>query len=146
MKTVEQVVRSKGRETWCVSPDATVFEALEMMAARNIGAVLVLDRGNLVGIVSERDYARKVALEGKSSHTTPVREIMSSVTTVRSDQTMEDCMALMTDQRTRHLPVVDHGQLVGLISIGDVVKAIITEQEFMIGQLETYITGRRVRV
>jgi CBS domain-containing protein len=112
------------------------------MAEKGIGALIVLDGNRVAGILSERDYARKVSLLGKSSKTTPVREIMTErVVYVRPDQTVEDCMALMTNKRIRHLPVLDGNQLAGVISIGDVVKAVISEQEFMITQLENYITG-----
>jgi CBS domain-containing protein len=143
MKTVAQLLRAKGPHVLSVSPDAAVFAALEVMAERNVGALLVLDGERLVGIFSERDYARKVILKGKSSKEIPVREIMSTqVLYVRPDQTVEDCMALMTDKRVRHLPVLDGERIAGVISIGDVVKAIIAEQEFMIEQLQNYITGR----
>jgi len=143
MKTVAQLLRTKGHQVLSVSPDIPVFEALEVMAEKNVGALLVLEGERLVGIFSERDYARKVILKGKASKETPVREIMSShVLYIRPEQTIEDCMALMTDKRVRHLPVMEEGKLVGVISIGDVVKAVIAEQEFMIEQLQNYITGR----
>jgi CBS domain-containing protein len=143
MKTVAQLLQGKGSEVLSVVPELPVFEALRVMAERNVGALLVVEGGRLIGILSERDYARKVILKGKSSRDTPVREIMSShVLYVRPAQTIEDCMALMTDKRVRHLPVLDEDRLVGVISIGDVVKAIIAEQEFMIEQLQNYITGR----
>lgn len=142
MKTVRELLQVKGYDIWSVAPDTSVYHALELMADKNIGAVLVMDSGNLVGILSERDYARKVILKGKSSKDTPVREIMThDVICVRHDQSNEECMALMTNKRVRHLPVLEHGRLIGIISIGDVVKAIISEQEFMIEQLENYITG-----
>src|SRR5438094_6784624 len=119
------------------------IEGQEVMADNNVGALLVVEGERLVGHFSERDYARKVILKGKSSKDTPVREIMSShVLYVRPEQTIEDCMALMTDKRVRHLPVMEEGRVVGVISIGDVVKAIIAEQEFIIEQLQNYITGR----
>jgi len=143
MKTVAQVLRTKGHKILSVAPDIPVFEALEVMAEKNVGALLVLEGERLVGIFSERDYARKVILKGKASKETPVREIMSShVLYIRPEQTIEDCMALMTDKRVRHLPVMEAEKLVGVISIGDVVKAVIAEQEFMIEQLQNYITGR----
>src|SRR2546428_12389201 len=143
MKTVAQLLRTKGHQVLSVSPDIPVFAALEVMAEKNVGALLVVEGERLGGIFSERDYARKVILKGKSSKETPVREIMSShVLYVRPQQTIEDCMALMTDKRVRHLPVVEDERVVGVISIGDVVKAIIAEQEFMIEQLQNYITGR----
>jgi CBS domain-containing protein len=142
MKTVTHLLRTKGSEVHTISPDAAVFEALSVMAERNVGAVLVVEGERLIGILSERDYARKVILKGKASKEIPVREIMTShVLYVRPHQTIDDCMALMTDKRVRHLPVLDGERLVGVISIGDVVKAIIAEQEFMIEQLQNYISG-----
>src|SRR5438477_6868148 len=143
MKTVRHLLRTKGNDVLSVAPDTAVFEALRLMAEKNVGAVLVLEGERLVGILSERDYARKVILKGKASKETPVREIMSShVLYIRPEQTIEDCMALMTDKRVRHLPVMEAEKLVGVISIGDVVKAVIAEQEFMIEQLQNYITGQ----
>ncbi|RLB61398.1 MAG: histidine kinase [Deltaproteobacteria bacterium] len=142
MDTVEQVLDAKGRDAYSVSPGASVFEALELMAEKNVGALLVLDAGKLVGIFSERDYARKVALEGKVSKTTKVRDIMSSkVLCVELKHTMPQCLALMTDKHLRHLPVWEGGKVLGVISIGDAVGSIISEQEFMLGQLERYISG-----
>ncbi len=144
MVTVRHILDTKGHEVWSVSADATVYEALKVMAEKNVGALVVLEGDQLKGIVSERDYARKVILKGKVSQGTPVREIMSTdVVNVRPDQSIEECMTLMTNMRIRHLPVIENEKLVGLISIGDVVKAIISEQEFAIRQLENYITGRR---
>jgi CBS domain-containing protein len=144
MKTVDEIVRKKGNKIWSVTPDTPIYAALELMAQRNIGAVLVLEEDNLAGIFSERDYARKVVLEGKASRNTPVGEVMTErVTCVRLDQPIEECMALMTDKRVRHLPVIENNQLVAVISIGDVVGTIISEQEFIIEQLENYITGIR---
>ena len=143
METVGQLLRAKGHDVWSVSPGASVYEALELMAEKNIGAVLVVDQGRLVGIMSERDYARKVILKGRFSRDTLVRNIMTErVVYVRPEQTLGQCMALMTEKRIRHLPVMANDQLIGVISIGDVVKAIISDQEFIIEQLETYITGR----
>jgi CBS domain-containing protein len=143
MKTVAQILRTKGHEVLTVSPEMSVFEALGLMAEKNVGALLVVEGGRLTGIFSERDYARKVILKGKASRETPVREIMTShVLYVRPEQAVDDCMALMTDKRVRHLPVLEEERLVGVISIGDVVKAIIAEQEFIIEQLQNYITGR----
>jgi CBS domain-containing protein len=143
MKTVTELLRGKGNEVLTISPEASVFEALQVMAERNVGAVLVVEGEKLVGILSERDYARKVILKGKASKDIPVREIMTShVLYVRQEQTVNECMALMTDKRVRHLPVLEEDRLVGVISIGDVVKAIIAEQEFLIEQLQNYITGR----
>jgi len=143
MKTVTLLLRAKGNEVLTVSPDVPVFAALGLMAERNVGALLVVEGERLVGIFSERDYARKVILKGKSSKETPVREVMSAnVLYVRPQHTIEECMALMTEKRVRHLPVLEGERLVGVISIGDIVKEIIAEQEFMIEQLQNYITGR----
>lgn len=142
MQTVKQLLQAKGSRVWTVAPDASMLDALRIMADRNIGALVVVERGEVVGIVSERDYARKIVLHGKTSRDTPVREIMTSaVVFVRPTQTIQDCMAQMTERHIRHLPVLEDGKLVGLISIGDVVKAIIAQQEFMIAQLEQYITS-----
>jgi CBS domain-containing protein len=139
MKTVKDILQVKGHDIWSIAPDATVFDALKLMADKNVGAVLVLDAGKLVGILSERDYARKVILKGKSSKDIPVREIMTEkVLCVHPDTLIEVCMELMTDKRTRHLPVVEDDRLIGMISIGDVVNAIIAEQRFIIGQLRAY--------
>jgi CBS domain-containing protein len=144
LKTVKQILDEKGHEIWSVSPDDNVYDALKKMAEKNIGALLVLEGEDLVGIISERDYARKVMLKGKSSMDTPVRDIMTPrVLYVRINQSLEDCMALMTDKRIRHLPVFEGDKLAGVISIGDVVKAIISHQEFVIEQLENYITVGR---
>ena len=143
MKSVAQVLRSKpGQTVETVAPSTSVFDAVKLMAEKNIGALLVLEQQKIVGIITERDYARKIVLMGRSSKETPVRDVMSSpVMYVRPDQSNEECMALMTDNRLRHLPVVDQGRLLGLISIGDLVKDIISEQKFIIEQLEHYITG-----
>ena len=144
LKTVKQILEDKGHQIWSVSPDDNVYDALTLMAEKNIGALLVLEDYQLVGIISERDYARKVVLRGKTSMDTPVREIMTPrVLYVRTNQSIEDCMAIMTDKHIRHLPVFEEDELVGVISIGDVVKAIISHQEFMIEQLENYITTGR---
>ena len=140
MKTVRQLLQSKGSTVHAIAPEASVFDALKLMAEKNIGALLVLENGRIAGIMTERDYARKVILLGKSSRDIPVREIMSDrVMTVQPDQTLEECMALMTDKRVRHLPVVEGGKLVGLVSIGDLVKEVIAEQEQTIKELESYI-------
>jgi signal-transduction protein with cAMP-binding, CBS, and nucleotidyltransferase domain len=142
MTTVSEMLRSKGYETWSVAPGDTVLDALKVMAAKNIGAVLVMDGDNLLGVLSERDYARKVILMGRASKDTAVQEIMTErVICVRPEETAEECMALMTDKRVRHLPVVDDDHVMGVISIGDVVKSIIAEKEFVIEQLEHYIRG-----
>jgi CBS domain-containing protein len=140
MKTVKEIIQNKGKEIWSVTPDSKVFDALKLMADKKIGAVLVIKDDNVVGIMSERDYARKVALKGKSSVESTVNEIMSDkVIYVDVTQSIEDCMALMINKRIRHLPVFDKESLVGFISIGDVVKAIIDEKEFFIDQLVHYI-------
>lgn len=144
MKTVSQLLQQKGYNIWSIAPDTTVYNALELMAYKNIGAVLVMDGENLVGILSERDYARKVILKARFSRDTLVREIMTEkVVCVRPDQSVEECMALMTDKRIRHLPVTEGSKVIGVISIGDAVKAVISEQEFIIEQLENYISGKR---
>ena len=144
MTTVKQILQEKESKLWIIHPDLAVFEALKIMADNNIGALLVVSKKNLVGIFSERDYARKVILQGKSSKDTAVSEIMiTNVVYGRPDQSVEECMALMTDKRIRHLPVLDQGDLTGIISIGDVVKTIISDQEFTIQQLENYISGVR---
>jgi CBS domain-containing protein len=142
MRTVREILKVKGTEVWRVNPDATVFEALQRMAEKEVGALVVTEGVQVVGLVSERDYARKVALLGRSSPTTLVSEIMvSPVVYIHLDQPIEECMALMTEKRTRHLPVIDDGKLVGLISIGDIVKSIIADQQFTIEQLVRYISG-----
>ena len=142
MTTIRKILQSKPSEICSVAPQTTVFEALKTMADKNIGALLVLEGGEIKGIFSERDYARKVVLVGKSSKDIPVSDIMTSrVAYLGPDQTPQDCMALMTDKRIRHIPILEDDKLIGIVSIGDVVKAIISEQEFQIQQLETYITG-----
>ena len=141
--TIGSLLRDKGSEIWRVSTNTLVYDAIALMAEKKIGALLVIDDGNLVGILSERDYARKVTLQGKSSKQTLVREIMSSpVIHVSSMNTVGDCMSIMTDHRIRHIPVVDEGKVVGVLSIGDIVKWIITAQQETITQLHGYITGR----
>ena len=143
MRLVQDILNDKGHDVFSVDPEATIFSAIETMADRRIGALLVMQGGKPVGIVTERDYARKVALEGRSSRDSKVRDIMSTrVLCVAPDRTVEDCMALMTGRRARHLPVVEHKEVIGLISIGDLVKAMIAEQQFMIDQLHDYITGQ----
>ena len=143
MNTISNLLRDKGSEVWATRPDATVLDALKLMAEKNIGALLVMDGEALVGILSERDYARKVILLGKSSKDTLVHEIMTArVLCVRADQNVEECMALMTEKHIRHLPVLgDDDHVIGVISIGDVGKAIIALREFTIAHLEHYITG-----
>jgi len=140
MKTVTQLLQAKGREIHTIGPDARVFDALKLMAEKNVGALVVMEGGRLAGIISERDYARKVILLSKSSHDIAVREIMTAkVITVQPGQTVEQCMALMTEKRIRHLPVTEGEKLVGVLSIGDLVKEVISEQEQTIQQLESYI-------
>lgn len=142
MPTIRELLSSKSPEVWHVAPDATVYQALELMAEKDIGALPVIEGGKIVGIFSERDYARNLVLKGKASKNTPVRDLMvSPVLYVRIDQTVEDCMALMTDKRVRHLPVLDGEELVGIVTIGDVVRRIIQDQDFVIDQLENYIRG-----
>ena len=143
MKTVRQILGPKGTMVHTVGPGLSVFDALAKMAEVNVGALVVVEEGEVVGLFSERDYSRKVILVGKSSRETAVREIMSHpVICVSSQHDVQACMALMTDKRVRHLPVLENKQLAGIISIGDVVKAIIEEQQFTIEQLEHYISGR----
>jgi CBS domain-containing protein len=144
MITVRQILQGKGGHVWSVAPDSTVYDALKLMAEKNLGAVLVLQGDKLAGIFSERDYARKIILKGKSSKETTVEEIMTSdVVTVEARHSIEECMSMMTSKRIRHLPVVEAEKIVGVISIGDIVKAIISDQEYTIKQLESYITGKR---
>jgi CBS domain-containing protein len=144
MVTVRQILKNKGSQAWSTEPQVTVYAALQLMAEKDIGALRVLSAGKLVGIVSEQHYARKIILHGNSSAETLVSEIMtSSVVTVGPDQTIGECMTLMTEKRFRHLPVVEGERVLGVISIGDVVKAIISDQQFVINQLESYITGKR---
>jgi CBS domain-containing protein len=142
MTLVKQLLESKEKTVWSISPDASVYEALVLMAEKNVGSLVTLDNGKLVGILSERDYARKVILQKKASTKIPVKEIMSTtVYCVAPDSTIEQCMALMTEKRIRHLPVLKGDELVGIVSIGDVVKAIMSTQEFIIEQLENYIVS-----
>jgi CBS domain-containing protein len=142
MQTIREILDKKGSELFCVAPDVSVFEALKLMADKNIGAVLVMEGEKLEGIMSERDYARKIALKGKFSKEVPVREIMSSkVICVGPEQTINNTKAIMISKRIRHLPVLEEDKLIGLISIGDVVNALLDENLFVIDQLETYIKG-----
>ncbi len=140
--TISEILNSKGSQVWSIAPDATVFDAIQLMADKNIGALLVTEGERLVGIVTERDYTRKVALKGKVSKQTAVREILSGqIIRVQPDHTVEECMRLMTDHRVRHLPVLEGERIVGLISIGDLVNWIISAQHSTIQQLQTYISG-----
>ncbi len=144
MKIIRDILREKGSEVYSIPPDATVYETLQMLADKNVGALLVMQDGSVVGIISERDYARKVVLKGKFSKDVPVSEIMSShILRIDPDQDVETCMELMSDKRVRHLPVVENGRVVGIISIGDIVKAIIEHKEETIAHLENYIKGKR---
>jgi CBS domain-containing protein len=141
--TVREILQRKSGEVWSVSPETTVYRAIEIMAEKRIGALMVVDDGKLVGILSERDYARKVVLKGRSSKDTPVHEIMTSpVIFVEPRNTVDECMKIITDNRIRHLPVVDEGRVIGVVSIGDVVNWIISAQKHAIQQLQNYVSGR----
>ena len=139
---IREILSHKGNQVWSVPPETTVFDAIKMMAEKNVGALLVTTEGRLAGVMSERDYTRKVILKGRSSKETPVREIISGkVITVSPDHSVEECMRLMTEHRIRHLPVLQGSTILGVISIGDLVNSIISSQNSAIEQLETYITG-----
>ena len=141
-KTVGLLLAEKGTDVWSIGPDATVYEALQLLAERNVGAIVVTENDKVCGIISERDYARKIRLLKRDSRDTKVSKIMTSpVRTVTREESVTDCMELMTEHHIRHLPVVEGDRLVGIITIGDVVKAVMAEQEFLIQQLEQYITG-----
>lgn len=142
MRTVRQLLEAKAAEVFAIGPDAPVIEAIRLMAEKRIGAVLVMDGARLAGILSERDYARKIVLQGRSSADTPVRDIMTAqVVSVGLGDTAERCMQLVTDKRIRHLPVLDGGQVVGVVSIGDLVKAVIEDQQVELDQLQRYIAS-----
>jgi len=142
MATVRQILDAKGHDVATIGPDATVYNAIKKLADENIGSLVVMDEEKIVGIITERDYARNVILKGKASPTTLVRDIMSTrVVCVGPEQSVEECMAVMTDKAIRHLPVLENKQLVGMVSIGDLVKSIIGDQKFIIEQLEHYISG-----
>jgi CBS domain-containing protein len=144
MTTATQILKSKpDNAVYSTTPSSSVFDAVKLMAEKNVGALVVMEGGAVVGVITERDYARKIVLLARSSKDTRVREIMSSpVMYVQPDRTSEECMALMTEHRVRHLPVIDKGEVVGLVSIGDLVKDVISEQRFIIQQLEQYISGQ----
>ncbi len=142
MQITKQLLDLKGGNLITIDPNSSVYDAIKIMADNHIGALPVMENDNLVGIITERDYARNVILKGKSSKVTPVKDIMTSnVLCAKPNHSLEECMALMTDKRVRHLPVIDNGNVIGIISIGDLVKSIISEQKFMIEQLEHYISG-----
>ena len=143
MKIIKDILATKGYEVYTISPDSTVYEALSLMAEKNVGALVILEGETLVGLISERDYARKIVLQGRLSKDTPVSEIMTrEPVTVTLDHDLEQCMELMTNERVRHLPVVEQGRMIGIISIGDVVKGIIDHKEFIIQELHKYIKGQ----
>jgi CBS domain-containing protein len=143
MITVKNILDQKGHQAWTISPDAKVLEALELMAKKGVGALFVVEEDDVVGVLSERDYARKIILMGRHSQDTPVRDIMTrEVYGVHHGTTAEECMALMTGKHIRHLPVCKEGKLAGVVSIGDIVKAIITDQKIKIENLENYIMGK----
>jgi CBS domain-containing protein len=140
MTTVKHLLDHKGRDVFSISPDATVYDAIKKMSEKNVGSLVVIDNGELVGIVTERHYARNVVLKGRASPATPVQAIMETdVIYATPEQSVEDCMAIMTDKKVRHLPVIENDSLIGIISIGDLVQAIISQQQFTIEQLEYYI-------
>jgi CBS domain-containing protein len=140
--SISSILEAKGIQVWSVTPETSVFDAIKLMAEKNIGALAVMDGERLIGVFSERDYTRKVILQGKASKSTQVREIFSGqVVTISRDHTVEDCLRLMTHHRIRHLPVMQEGKLVGLVSIGDLVNSVISAQRTTIEQLQTYITG-----
>jgi CBS domain-containing protein len=142
-ETIGSILGRKGRQVWSVGPEATVYDAIALMAAKAVGAVVVISEGRLIGIVSERDYARKVVLQGRSSKDTEVREIMTDdLITATPENTVEECMSLMTHHRVRHLPVLEKGELAGIVSIGDLVNAIIADQADTIEHLHTYIASK----
>lgn len=142
MKKVSDILKIKGDTVWSIGPEALVYDAIKLMTEKKVGALMVMQDDKLVGVISETDYMRNTVSKGRSSQLTPVKDFMTArVLYVRPEQNIEECMVIMTEKRTRHLPVMDAGQLVGVISIGDVVKSVIDEQRFTIEQLENYITG-----
>jgi CBS domain-containing protein len=143
MRTVRDILRTKGSKVYSISPDATVYEALKMMAKKNVGAILVFEGKKLVGLISERDYSRKTILQGRLARETAVNEIMTTaMVTVHPDDDIEECMELFTDKHIRHLPVIDKSKVVGVVSIGDIVKSIIDYKDFIIEEMENYIKGK----
>ncbi|MGO9687243.1 MAG: CBS domain-containing protein [Syntrophobacteraceae bacterium] len=146
MRNVRDILRDKGTAVYSISPDASVYDALRLMAEKNVGSLAVFEGDRMAGMISERDYARKIALKDKLSRETKVKEIMTTeLLTVTPDTDLDECMELITDKRVRHLPVVENDRVIGIISIGDVVKGIIDHKEFVIGQLESYIKGYPVK-
>ena len=144
MRSVKNILQEKGTQVYAISPDAKVYEALQLMADKNVGALMVMEGDTAVGLISERDYARKIVLKGKFSKDVPVHEIMTAdIVRIGPDRDVENCTELMTDKRVRHLPVFENDRLIGTISIGDIVKAIIEHKEEIIEQLESYIKGKR---
>jgi CBS domain-containing protein len=144
MRTVRDILKEKGAEVWAVPPQSTVYEALQMMAEKNVGALMVMEQDKVVGLISERDYARKIVLKGKFSRDVPVQEIMThDMVRIGPEEDVEGCMELMTDKRIRHLPVFENERLIGIVSIGDIVKTIIQHKAEIIEQLENYIMGKR---
>ncbi len=141
MNRVIDLLKDKGHDVWSIEPDASVYEAIKLMAEKEVGALMVMEGKMLKGVISERDYARKVILRDRSSKDTQVKEIMTThIVYTHPEQNVEECMALMTEKHVRHLPIIDHGQLIGVISIGDLVKSIIEDQKFTIEQLEQYVS------
>ena len=142
MQTIKQLLEKKGSEIITIEPDSSVYDAIKSMADNHIGSLIVMKKGKLVGIITERDYTRKIILKGKSSENTPVKDIMTkNILCTNPEQTVDEAMALITDKRVRHLPVVENNHVIGIISIGDLVKTIISEQEYIINQLEHYINS-----
>ena len=146
MAPINQILKAKGHEVFSIGPEETVYAAIELMADKDVGSLLVMDGMRLVGILTERHYARDVILKGRTSPQTLVRDIMETPVVVEPDETVEACLAVMTEERVRHLPVIDSDRVVGIVSIGDLVKSVIDEQRFTIGQLEAYIHGEPPRV
>ena len=142
MKRIQTLLKKKGHDVWHIAPDASVYDAIHLMAEKAVGALIVMDGSKLAGVISERDYARKIILEGRSSENTKISEVMSAeVITATPDSRIEECMAIMTEHRVRHLPVLEGDEVIGVISLGDLVKYIIAEQRFVIEQMERYISG-----